>query len=161
MNIVFLDIHGVLETIHSPTHRDLHPDCVQRLHQLLRAFDLRIVLTSNERIGRTPKELTAQFQRYQLPIFDVTPHIPYSSRGDEIREWLTVAPYRHHEPVRNFVIMDDDNDMGSLTPHLARTCYQDGISEQTLQDAFCILQSGGTYSDDILSHLLSQHHDYR
>ncbi len=139
MNIAFVDIAGVLETTHSPNHQTLDQEAVRHLLAFTEKYNMRIVLTSNSRIGRTLQQLN---ELYQIPIFDKTPVIPYADRGDEIQEWIDDAPLKHGQKVKRFVIFDDDADMGPLNPYLAQCQYQNGIDARTLQYAECIVEEG-------------------
>ena len=139
MNVVFVDIAGVLETKKSPNHQTLDQEAVKRLLRFISKHRMKVVLTSNCRIGRTVKELN---QLYPIPIFDKTPVIPYADRGDEIQEWLEDALLKHGERVERFVIFDDDADMGSLNPYLAQCKYETGIDDHILQYADYIVEEG-------------------
>lgn len=50
-------------------------------------------------------------------------------RGREIQAWLD-----QHPEVTNFVIIDDDTDMGALMPHLVKTDNNIGITEKNASE---------------------------
>ena len=52
------------------------------------------------------------------------------TRGDEIADWL-----KRHPLVRDFVILDDDGDMGALEPFLVRTDWQTGLTKERADEA--------------------------
>jgi hypothetical protein len=132
MNVLFLDVAGVLDTLNATSHRDYDAKAVHLLRNFVQRHNFRIVLTSNLRIGKSVQELNRHFEPHGLTIFDKTPAIPYGTRGDEIAEWLDNADVKY-EPVQKIVILDDDNDMGSLSNYLIQTSYTEGINESIIQ----------------------------
>jgi hypothetical protein len=126
MNVLFLDLHGVIETTHSLSHEDYDVECVQNLKQCIHQTGAKVVVTSNDKLAFGPKELSS---RIGVEVFDVTPHVPYGTRGDEIQEWLENAPYKF-EKVECFVIVDDDDDMGPYRSRLVQTRYDEGLTKE-------------------------------
>lgn len=126
MNIIFLDIDGVLNSVDSAVAyhalhalHALHPKnyfedetldmiSVGLLKALCDETDAKIVISSVWRMGRTPKDFIEIFDRYDwqnTPVICTTP-ILGTKRGYEIQEWLD-----SHPEVTNYVILDDDSDM--------------------------------------------------
>lgn len=143
MNIVFLDIDGVLITDRYIIHRrfnhrkdfnpnDFDPICVQKLKEILDKTNSKIVVSSSKREGRTVKELIEMFDKYGLGsyIIDRTP-VMYRKRGDEIQEWLNTTGKSKYR-VDKFIIIDDEKDMGKLMPYLILTSQKDGITAKTV-----------------------------
>jgi hypothetical protein len=55
-------------------------------------------------------------------------------RGHDIADWL-----RAHRHTGAFAIVDDDNDMGVLTPHLVKTSWQDGLQDEHVERLIAML----------------------
>ena len=67
------------------------------------------------------------------------PHRPGEPRGSEIQQWLTHEASRHGR-VERFVILDDDQDMGSLSPWLVRTTWASGLQDCHVEQAVAVLR---------------------
>jgi len=92
--------------------------------------DLKIVISSTWRIGKSLGWLQDHFENegfsYATSMIDVTPDLQYSStRGAEICVWLN-----EHPEVTEFVILDDDSDMGDLISRLVKTESRIGLTEK-------------------------------
>lgn len=110
MNVIFLDIDGVLnsdEYIDSIKHLELKPENEidkEKLKLLISAVKLtnsKVVLTASGRYGKVGKYLTSILSQFGIPT-DVTPHMN-SERGKEIKAWLN-----QNRDVDDFVILDDE-----------------------------------------------------
>ena len=135
MRVIFLDLDGViclLPTSGSPDAFDY--GCVGQLNRILNEYpDVKLVISSAWRLLWPPLRLRDHFEQYgidPLRIVGHTPHIPDidSVRGDEIAKWLA------EHPVDDFVILDDDGDMGPLLPKLFRTKFRTGLTAQIADD---------------------------
>lgn len=130
MNIIFLDIDGVLESIewrvekfnevgHVVRGKDrLDPICLNNLKTIVNTTNAKIVLTSSWKLLELDMILITQiFNDYNLKIYDVTNHYP-DYRGKEIRDWLS-----NHKNVDNFIIIDDEifKDYNGLEKHIIKT----------------------------------------
>lgn len=120
MNVIMLDIDGVLNSVNStvafnalgfsrehPSRLDLC--AIGLLKRLCDKTDAKIVISSTWRIGRTVEDMIEIFKGYgwDAPIIDMTGRGGVGScRGDEIKEWLDSQTNVH-----NYVILDDDSDM--------------------------------------------------
>jgi HAD domain in Swiss Army Knife RNA repair proteins len=130
MNIIFLDIDGVLnselffkqkeETGLITPHRNICPEKVGLLNELCKSVNAKVVISSSYRYSGMPympklfAELGATFD-----IIGVTPSLHRSNndglvRGNEIRAWIeaneaSLGCYR--TDFHTYVILDDDNDM--------------------------------------------------
>lgn len=106
MNIIFLDIDGVLNSAEGDlkaavTGRDLmapDPKLVVRLLGILQETGAKIVLTSTWRLDKT--------MTWPFPVYDKTPRGPVGDRCDEIVAWLNA----HLGETEAFVIVDDEPD---------------------------------------------------
>ena len=113
MNIVFLDVDGVLNSIEYLTQmykklkrtlkqeEMLDPICINNLKEIVDKTNARIVITSSWKICDLDI-LIKVFSKYNLQVYDAT--INYGDkRGKEIREWLD-----NNKDVNNYIIIDDD-----------------------------------------------------
>ena len=122
MNLIFLDIDGVLNSVDSAVayhnwlpkgtraqmEDRLDPVAVGLLRRLCIEADAKIVVSSTWRMGRTGENFIEIFRRHgwdDFPYLDKTP-VRHTERGYEIQEWLDA-----HPEVTNYVILDDDSDM--------------------------------------------------
>lgn len=125
MNIIFLDIDGVLnkgkdncsqnryrydDKWSHPTDKfDLYyidPDLAKMLSQFIEENDLKIVISSTWRYDKTLTQLKELFGNRFLPaerIIGVTPELG-GYRRDEIRYFLFNVEF----PIDKFIIIDDD-----------------------------------------------------
>jgi len=148
MNIVFLDMDGVLSTARAfaaQQHKEF-PDCqidpiaVQYINLLCEYAEAEVVISSTWRLGRTRDEFIALLNRNgftgKLHEDWRTKQLPSSFRGDEVEEWL------HRNPgVNVHVILDDDSDFYDHQP-LVKTNSLDGIMQDDLRKALEILSAG-------------------
>lgn len=107
MNVIFLDIDGVLNCI-----RDfqmfgedyISPLLVGRLDQIVKNTAAKIVLSSSWRMDpKSRHRVTDALRPFDLEIFSCTPVIDMNQRHKEIESWL------HSNVVNRFAILDDDS----------------------------------------------------
>lgn len=134
MNIIFLDIDGVLNSkryenanYSSMLHRDsFDPAAVARLNRITDITKAKIVVSSAWRVGfEFDKESFFYLLREEGitgDLIDITPIFTSCLRWQEIQEWLD-----NHPEVINFVILDDMDYMGDLQDHLIKTTMMDGL----------------------------------
>lgn len=128
MNIIFLDIDGVLNTNESfkkeyyrskELNRDrIYPiDEVRLLYllEIVKLTDAKIVLTSSNRLNFIKydnkliplngigKDIINSFNRHNLSIYDITPYDNNRIKGNEIKMWL-----ENNNNVDNYIIIDDE-----------------------------------------------------
>lgn len=132
MRVIFLDIDGVLNSRQSVEYfkqmnfheyeKMLCPMAMSNLRYLVKTYDLKIVVSSTWRKSRTVEQLS---KILSLPVLDKTGVLPDQERGEEIKEWLGKNPQ-----VTDFVIFDDDSDMGEYlnTTHFIRCSTKIGLS---------------------------------
>jgi len=124
MKVLFLDIDGVLNT----TSTELpiwgyEQELVDNLNYVIKKTGAKIVLSSTWRIIEEARNFITN--EMGIDFMDVTP-TKFSSciRGHEIQLWLDNNP-----EITNFVIVDDDNDMGKLLPYLVKTDDDYGLTK--------------------------------
>ena len=142
MNIIFLDIDGVLVT-----SRHLHktgddrtafdPVSVGYLNQLISKSNAKIVISSNWRRFRSIESLRDVFSKNGVigEIIGATPWYDDFTimRGQEIQTYL----HEHH--VKQFVILDDEENMLHLSANYVQTDPRVGITEVDYERAYSIL----------------------
>lgn len=157
MNIIFLDIDGVLNSEESivrfyeeamskgqPNYNcdEIFPkEYMNNLKELVEETDSKIVISSTWRMFYPDNDkwfkLMSNLKEYNLDT-KVIDRTPYTSkkRGDEIRMWLS-----EHPEVSNFVIIDDDSDMCEFTEtKLAKSSWKNGFTKEVKDKALMILK---------------------
>ena len=152
MKILFLDIDGVLNSMEYSKQvvrrsliadeSSIDPKAVALLQTLLEDIsDLRIIISSSWRNFHSLESLKTILSSYGLDsskILGITPNLG-TIRGEEIKSWINTQSLKSDFPVHQFVILDDDSDMGALMPHLIRTSHQVGLTSEdltTIKDFF-------------------------
>lgn len=151
MNIIFLDIDGVLNTWRFQNYQVKHhecdswnaqfnfdPICMKNLKELIDKTNSYIVISSSWRNTENGiKDIKDNLKLYGLEsrFFSCTPTLNGWTRGDEIKEWLYI--FSHMEI--NYVILDDENDVGELENRLIQCNDYYGFTKNELQKALEIL----------------------
>ena len=135
--ICFLDIDGVLNT-DDEFGTTLNQEACNNLISLLKRIPtLRIVISSAWR-SRGLNFVRSNLSRMGISRAKVIGATPMSFtnriRGLEIQEYLDT-----HPEITNFVIFDDDQDMGDLSNHLVRTNPKVALTKQDIAQATKIL----------------------
>lgn len=124
MKIVFLDIDGVLNTCDG-VETGINRALVEHLNQLVRDTGASVVVSSSWRIvGLRQIRATLREHGFVGRVCGVTPISSGGVRGLEIQAWLDNCRW----PVAGLVILDDNDDMAHLGPHLVRTDYRRGLT---------------------------------
>lgn len=153
MNIIFLDIDGVLNSLpymesvkYKNGENSISNFHVKMLSKLYHKFDAKIVLTStwrelddssDETCYKVYKYLVDSLAFYNMDIYSKTPVIE-NNRPLEIATWLDS---RTDKDVINFVILDDDfskedYDLYGLSKNLVHTTFfGKNISDSGLQQS--------------------------
>jgi hypothetical protein len=120
MNVIFLDIDGVLCTTRQAVAINdrgvmscLDPVALQFLDRIARDFDVKYVISSTWRMGESYSYFRSLFMAAQARdlamalYYDdwATPVIHEKDRGHEIQNWID-----RNKP-ENYIILDDDSDM--------------------------------------------------
>ena len=145
MNIIFLDVDGVLNSrnklieIYNKTHKPhsgysypFDERCLENLKLLVQETNSKIVVSSTWRKDEEGRiTLLKVLSEYELDnkIIGYTPVLD-KERGIEIKQFLISLKETH-----NFVILDDDLDMGELNPFLIKTNGQEGLTYENVQEA--------------------------
>jgi len=146
MNIVFLDIDGVLNNMASAQRLktfDLFDQAnVAALNRILEVPDTFIVVSSAWRVGRTIEKLQEilTLQGVQGLVYDVTPRkvANFATRADEIQAWL-----RKHPEATRFVVLDDSIDgCDAFGERFIKTSHLEGLTEEQADRAVQILAGG-------------------
>lgn len=150
MNIIFLDVDGVLissdymKSLNGTfndveKYQQLDPVAVARLNKITDTTGASIVVSSTWRIYyKHIADLRGTFIKAGVTgkIIDRTP-INNNSRGEQIAQWLAKYP----RPVKKFIILDDDSDMGSLMGNLIKTSHADGLQDHHVELAIGLLNA--------------------
>ncbi|MBE6146455.1 MAG: hypothetical protein E7171_07515 [Firmicutes bacterium] len=145
MNIIFLDIDGVLNShrklieVYKKTHKPhsgynypFDEICLNNLKELVEKTNSKIVITSSWRKDEEGRNKIIQtLKNYSLDqyIIGYTP-ILHQKRGIEIKSYLDTL-----ETQPNFIILDDDTDMESLIDYLIKTNIQVGLTKENIEEA--------------------------
>ena len=145
MNIIFLDIDGVLnshrklEEVYNKTHKPhsgyeypFDEICLNNLKKLIEITDSKLVITSVWRKDEEGRDtLINALKEYELDqyIIGYTP-ILGKKRGIEIQAYLDQLDY-----TPNFIILDDNSDMEELINHLVKTNIKVGLTESNVEEA--------------------------
>ena len=159
MNIIFLDIDGVLNSVKYHTKekkiKDISDYHLQMLAEIYHKCNAKIVLSStwreldcmeNEACRKMYKYLLDELARYNMEIISKTPVIEMD-RPLEISTWLEEHGGKDSH---NFVILDDDwskeyYDKYDIGDHLVKTIYfcreenEGGLQPEHVEKAIKIL----------------------
>ena len=159
LKLIFLDVDGVLNSekhyikLHKqgkPTidhNMELQPSALKYLKRLCKKTGAQIILSSTWRMS----EEACQNLSNQLSPYIIVAKTPmYSAcRGEEILKFLsdltsTTKPktedrYTNIPCVSHICIIDDDSDMGMLTPQLVKTSFKKGFGRKEYKQALKLL----------------------
>ena len=155
MNIIFLDVDGVLNSQnklieiynktgrpHSGTDYPFDEKCLENLKKLVKETGAKIVITSTWRkYEENMKVLLNKLKEYNLDkeIIGYTP-VLYTRRENEIIEYLNNLNNLNNNI--NYVIIDDISNMGQLNDNLVVTSPKTGFTEENMKTAIKILKKG-------------------
>lgn len=151
MKIIFLDIDGVLnyrsffdkdcnKLILIKDHEFLSSlidyKKIDLVNQIIEQTGAKIVLSTTWRDSMALNAMRHVFKKIGLKgfILSSTPTCG-SCRSDEIQQWLD----EFDKEVESFVILDDEDDMGSLKNRLVQTSYETGLTENHIKKVIEIL----------------------
>lgn len=140
MNIIFLDVDGVLNSINAlkeAYYKDKRPysgydypfdsKCLNNLKYLVYKTNSYLVITSTWRMHQEGREiLLNELKKYDLDtrVIGYT-DVLHQSRGEEIKAYLE----KLGKDVK-YIILDDDNDFEGLEDYLVQTDFLDGLTEE-------------------------------
>lgn len=139
---LFLDIDGVLATENATgwwSANDLRSDKIALLNSILDETNADLIISSTWRLKYSIEELQVIFnsQGFTKTIRDYTPRLSRIDlpdegrpvfRFDEIQSFLSRHPKYTH-----FAIVDDEPDLGPLTPHLIWCSPEEGLTVEKAQ----------------------------
>ena len=147
MNIIFLDVDGVLNSINnlinlynennrsfSGDEYPFDPNCLENLKELVNDTNSHLVISSTWKYSKESiNVLLAELRKYNLDklVIGYTPILGLS-RGKEIKRYLSTSKFADDV---NFVILDDDTDMEDLIPFLVQTNRQFGLTKENVTQA--------------------------
>lgn len=145
MNIIFLDVDGVLNSIrklkeeyyknkrpYSGFEYPFDEVCLNNLKELVKKTDAYIVITSTWRMSDVGKNVLLQeLKKYNLDdrVIGYT-DILHSPRGEEVKSFLS----KLNKNI-NYVILDDDRDFDGLEEYLIKTDNRVGLAKENVKDA--------------------------
>ena len=159
MNIIFLDIDGVLNCFDwyasaefqslktkDDSELDIDPKCAHMIVDLCNQFDAKVVITSTWKLSWYSTVM--RLERGGLPSHYVIDHTPDylwipienfdKSRGAEIKGWL-----ENHPEVTNYVIVDDREDFKEdQIPHFVHVDQTLGLTMENVEQIQNILSKG-------------------
>lgn len=129
MNVLFLDVDGVLNSYQSS--KQLDDSMIYHLGTIVSRVNLKVVLASAWRLySDSLVELEVRLAKDGISIFDTTVHLmpekmsmPPVERCFEIQEWLD-----RHE-VEKFAILDDDK-KANIEGHFFKTDPDVGLTKE-------------------------------
>ena len=149
--VVFLDVDGVLNSIHTirvtaNNYTFVDEKHILRLKRILDETGAVVVLSSDWKDGMVDpetrsdlEELRDELLRYGIEITDYTPDDTlFRCRGTEIEMWL-----QSHPEVSRFVILDDRADIDPNKDRWVQTYYTEGLTDENADDAIRILKTVG------------------
>jgi hypothetical protein len=159
MNVVFLDIDGVLNNscdsdLHCTTEEggcDFYsPTCVSRLNLLTDITSASIVVSSTWRLGETVESLQIKLKimGIKAPVIGRTEDLGNNCvRGNEILKWIKdnidLLGVDYYHEYKNYVILDDDTDMLLWQKNnFIHTDGQRGLTWDDVELAKCIFNRG-------------------
>ena len=145
MNIIFLDVDGVLNSLnyakeiyekegipYSGYFFPFDPKCLNNLKVLVLETNSYIVVTSTWRMHEIGKEmLLSELKKYGLDkrVIGYT-DILHLTRGEEVKKYLN-----DNNIQANYIILDDDNDFGDLEEFLIKTKFENGLTYNDVNKA--------------------------
>lgn len=148
---LFLDVDGVLNCMLycDRTGKELNPENIRRLKQIVDATGTMIVLSStwkriwdseDEECKRMKQRLLSALREYSLSISTCTPNLKSGNRPQEIDVFLSAYRKAHSDEILYYAILDDDYKPEDYEPyglerHLISTKYFCNEEEGGIQDS--------------------------
>lgn len=132
-NVVFIDFDGVLVNkkswrVRSGLNATADPDCVDVLNEITDKANAVLVVSSSWRIGQSREQIARILKSWGVKarVAGMTPVLLGAERGKEILRFLE----RNRRAVRDFVILDDDDDMHPYRHKLVQTEFDYGLRHE-------------------------------
>lgn len=144
MKLIFLDIDGVMNHRNYMVRSRLHhmqefcPVAVRNLREIVKRTHALIVISSS---WRKFKDIDYVMSCYDLDryVLGKTPIIEDAIRGVEIQAFIDNVFTKQGVELDSFIILDDDNDMGDLLPHLIHCKGYSGLTDVRREQAIDML----------------------
>ena len=149
VNIIFLDVDGVLNNIDTITTTKsgwtfVDDFLVERLRTIVELTGAKVVLSSSWRYGMYSSgtdrqdylELVDKLREFNIQVIDVTPIFSDGDREEEIMWWLE---HRWFDS-GHYVILDDVNYFVDLQTNFVQTSPETGLTLEDVERAIKILK---------------------
>ncbi|MFD2562637.1 HAD domain-containing protein [Aquimarina rubra] len=118
-NLIILDLDGVLiltpnwksDEMHSDGYSEFNGDCVRNLNSLMDNLDAELWLSSTRRLSKDLKQFQEIFKNRNIKA-PLVGFLPGGTLGTERK--IEIDTFLDHEPIRNFLIIDDDKSLNGL-----------------------------------------------
>lgn len=140
MNIIFLDVGGVLNSAKELSEGPFSKISLNVLKRIVDETNAKIVVISSWRLLEfSRKILLSELEKYHLKesVIGMTPHLP-SNREEEIMTYLKSNEF----PNLNFIILDDQViEYQDLEEHVIKIDPYFGLNEEHLETCIHLLTS--------------------
>lgn len=147
MKVLFLDIDGVLNNLEflkalgdTITFEDMiMPEKVSLLNKIVEEHDFTVVLSTAWRYAFPSSEIERLLRKlgFKHTIHSTTPKSESGQREDDVKMWLE----KFHR-VKEFVILEDAYDMGTLEPRTVKTDVNVGLTVDHVQQVRELMADG-------------------
>lgn len=132
MNVIYLDIDGVLNTLHNKV--PIEEKRIQILSSICKKYNCKIVIESTHKSKQSDWkeenplliELFNLFEKYEIECIGFTPTVEIHEGCTTIPHWKEFEILSHlykHKEIKHFVIIDDNDykDLALLQEYLVET----------------------------------------
>jgi hypothetical protein len=138
MDILFLDVDGVLNPSNGSHPHIFAPECVGQLRRILDSRpQVQIVFSTSWRTGMAFFRLGWLWRQHDLPqqrVIGRTPEFDTQTRGVEIKQWLDdAARYWRTDRIRRYAVLDDETEpiLHHIPEHSVFHCeHQHGLTAE-------------------------------
>ena len=146
MNIIFLDVDGVLNRVNKDISYGLkrpytdyfYPftdECLNNLKELVEKTNSYIVITSTWRYDEIGKSILLEvLRKYKIDNRIIGYTSILGNKHDEIKAYLDIL-----DDNINYIIIDDDNTFKELSNHLIKTDFEIGLNKDNVLEGIKIL----------------------
>lgn len=152
MNVIFLDIDGVMnhrkffERSKLHKYQEFCPVAVECLKKIISKTNSKIVLSSTWRRGykniQEAKDQLFKFYDLEEYLVGFTPVLNDEIRGKEIQLYIDTVKGDPLLNVENFIIIDDESDMGDLLYRLVYCSDYSGLNKTRMKEAIHLMSGG-------------------
>lgn len=142
MNLIFLDIDGVLTTRN--TDFRFKKECIDNLLRIVKETRAKIIICSSWKEDTLDKTIQLLPEQIREHVLDQTPSIPGKSKGKEVQLFLHKNPSQQWLTEDDYVILDDEPEQYlpyQRSLHLVITDINTGLSEENTKKAIQMLQN--------------------